>query len=98
MQQLSNEIKGQVKSVDDEGKLVSDIAIDKVAEIPHDETLTVKFGDHATIGLFPPDHEHPVGTMVATLGQSGFVEIEIVGISLSEMLGIKEGESVSLKW
>lgn len=98
MHQLSNEIMGKVESVDESGRLVSDISNDQVADIPHNESLTVKFGGHATIGLYSPDHEHPTGTMFASLGNSGFVEIEIVGINLSEMLGIKVGESVSLKW
>ncbi len=95
---LANEIKGRVSSVDESGRLVSDISIERVADAPRDESTIVKFGDHETVGLHPSDHDQPPSTMVACLGKSGFVEIEIVGISLSEMLGIKAGEPVTIKW
>jgi hypothetical protein len=36
--------------------------------------------------------------MVAKLSDSGFLEVGIVGISLSEMLGIKVGEPVKIEW
>lgn len=95
---MPNEIRGQVSSVDDAGRLISDISIAQIADAPRDESLTIKFGDHETVGLFPADHDQPPATMVASLGNSGFLEIEIVGISLSEMLGIKEGEDVVVSW
>ena len=95
---MSNEIKGQVTSIDDSGRLISDISLEQVADVPRDESTVVKFGDHETVGLFPADHDQPASTMVASLGNSGFVEIEIVGINLSEMLGIKVGEPVTVKW
>ena len=95
---MPNEIKGQVRSVDETGRLVSDISVDQVADAPRDESTIVSFGDHETVGLHPADHDQPPATMVASLGKSGFVEIEIVGISLSEMLGIQVGEPVTIKW
>ena len=95
---LANEIKGRVSSVDDSGRLVSDISIDQVADTPRDESTIVRFGDHETVGLHPAEHDQPPSTMVACLGKSGFIEIEIVGVSLSDMLGIKVGEPVTIKW
>lgn len=80
------------------GNLISDIANDQLAEVPTDENTVVKFGDHETLGIFPAEHGQPDATMVASMGQSGFLEIEIVGISLSEMLGIKAGEKISVRW
>ncbi len=95
---MANQIEGQVVSIDDSGNLITDIAIDQISDAPRDESVTIKFGDHETIGLFPSDHDQPAATMVAVLGESGFLEIQIVGISLAEMLGIKVAESVSVSW
>ena len=95
---MANSILGQVASVGDSGQLVTDIANDNVASLPSDDTVQVKFAGHETIGLYPTEHGQPDSTMVASRGASGFVEIEIVGISLSDMLGIKPGESVEVVW
>ena len=95
---MPNQIQGQVNSIDNAGRLISDIPIAEVSQAPRDDSISVKFGAHETIGLYPPNHDQPPATMVASLGSSGFVEIEIVGISLSEMLGIKAGEPVTIHW
>ena len=95
---MPNLIKGKIAQIGESGNLVTDISLDQVSGIPHDESVTVKFGDHETIGLFPATHDQPPATMVASLGKSGFVEIEIVGISLAEMLGIKVEVPVAIRW
>lgn len=95
---LNGKIKGVVASIGIQGSLITDISNEDVAEVPRDESVNVVFGDHQTIGLFETGHEQPDATMVASLGESGFVEIEIVGISLSDMLGIKPGEEVQITW
>lgn len=95
---MANQIEGQVVKIVEEGKLVTDIAVDQVSAIVGDDTVVIKFGGHETIGLFPAEHGQPVATMVASAGHSGFVEIEIVGISLAEMLGIKIDEPVAITW
>ena len=91
---MSNKIEGSVEKIGESGNLVTGISIDQVADLPADDSVTIKFGGHETHGVHPTDHEHPIGTLVASRGQSGFLEIEIVGISIAEMLGIKVGESV----
>ena len=95
---MAKRIKGTVTKIGDGGRLITDISVEQVQECPRDESLSVKFGDHETFGLFQADHDQPEATMVATLGHSGFVEIEIVGIPLAEMLGIRVGESVTIKY
>jgi S-adenosylmethionine hydrolase len=95
---LSNRIDGQVSSCSSNGNLITDIANDSVAGLVGDENISVKFGPHETIGIFPADHGEPDATLVASLGASGFVEIEIVGVSLSEMLGIRAGVEVVIAW
>lgn len=95
---LSNCINGVIASCDSAGNLVTDIPNDSVAGLVGDENVSVKFGDHETFGIFPTDHGEPDATLVASLGESGFVQIEIVGISLSDMLGIKAGVKVAIGW
>ena len=80
------------------GNLISDISNDQLADVPKDENTVVKFGEHETLGIFTEDHGQPDATMVASLGNSGFLEVEIVGINLSDMLGIKTGEKISISW
>lgn len=95
---LSNRIDGVVMSCDAEGNLITDIANDSVAGLVGDENVSIKFGPHETFGIFATDHDQPESTLVASMGPGGNVQIEIVGISLSEMLGIKEGIAVSVAW
>ncbi len=95
---MANKITGAVASIGESGNLVTDISHEQVLEVPRDESVSIKFGDHETFGLFPTDHEEPDATMVASLGSSGFVEIEIVGIPLADMLGIRVDEKVVIKW
>lgn len=95
---LTTKIEGKVASIGDHGNLITDIAIAAVADASEDETTVVKFGGHETFGIFPADHGQPESTMVASCGPSGFVEIEIVGIPLAEMLGIGVGEKVEVRW
>ena len=91
---MSTKIEGAVSSIGENGNLITDIAVDQVADLPADDSVTIKFGGHETHGVHPTDHEQPMGTLVASRGKSGFLEIEIVGISIAEMLGIKAGEAV----
>ena len=95
---MSNQIEGSVASIGDNGDLITDISIDQVANAPSDDSVRIKFGGHETLGIFPTNHDQPAATMVASLGKDGFLQIEIVGISLSEMLGIKSGTPVIVNW
>lgn len=95
---LSGVIKGKVASVNTNGDLISDISNIDTDAAPRSESTVVRFAGHETFGLFPHDHKQPAATMVAKTGASGFIEIEIVGISLSEMLGIKPGTEIEVSW
>jgi len=95
---LSNQIEGIVATCDAAGNLITDIPNDSVAGLVGDEAISVKFGGHETFGIFPGDHGEPDATLVASLGDSGCVQIAIVGISLSDMLGIKAGVAVVVAW
>ncbi len=95
---LSNQIDGTVTSCDSAGNLITDIPNDSVAGLVGDESVSIKFGPHETFGIHIQDHGQPDATLVASLGNEGFVMIEIVGISVSDMLGIKPGVNVQVAW
>ena len=95
---MSNLIAGRVASVNVQGDLVTDISIEQISHVPRDESVRRSFGGHETVGLYPDSHDQPAATLVAKLSNSGFLEIGIVGISLSAMLGINTGEPVQLEW
>lgn len=93
---LSTSIAGKVVKIGPSGSLITDIENEQLLNVPHDETTSIKFDAHSTVGIFPADAEQPMGTLVARTGESGCLEIEIVGMNLSEMLGINVGETVSV--
>ncbi len=95
---MSSNIEGSIASINESGDLVTDIPNDKIKDLPSDDSVTVTVSEHHTLGIFPPDHNEPESTLIAVFGQSGFLEIGIVGLSISDMLGIGVGESVSVTW
>ena len=93
---MANTIEGSVSQIGEAGNLITDVPVDQVSDLPADDSVSVRFGGHLTSGVHPTDHGQPVGTLVASCGASGFLEIEIVGVSVAEMLGIKKGEAVTV--
>ncbi|MCH2180540.1 MAG: adenosylmethionine-8-amino-7-oxononanoate aminotransferase [Mariniblastus sp.] len=91
-------VEGRISEIGPSGSLVTDILQEQLAGAPHDENISIEFSGHQTFGLFDLDHDQPESTMVAKIGEKGTVEIEIVGLSLSEMLGIGAGETVKVCW
>ncbi len=95
---MSIQIQGNVASIGETGSLVTDIDNEQLTQAPRDESIRIQFGGHETFGLYDANHDQPMGTLVASLGSSGHLEIEIVGISVAEMLGIRIGEAVEVGW
>ena len=93
-----NQLEGVVSELSSSGSLICDITESQLENVPRDQSLTVQFAGHETVGLYAAEHDEPMGTLVAKLNSDGFLEIEIVGISASEMLGVKASETVTLKW
>ena len=89
---------GKVVEIGDDGRLVTDINLAKVAAAVGNDEAKVAFGGHETVGLFEEKHGQPEGTMVASVGASGAVEIEIVGMDLGGMLGIGVDTEVKVQW
>ena len=91
---MANRIDGLVVSISETGGLVSDIDVKKLTGVPRDESVSVQVGGHKTIGIFGEQHGQPESTLIAILSDSGALRIELTGISISEMLGLKVGEKV----
>ena len=95
---MANSITGEVTDFGESGNLITNIQCEQLADVPRDVTTSIRFDGHETNCLYEADHDEPESTMVAYLGKSGFLEIEIVGMNLAEMLGITKGSSVSVNW
>jgi S-adenosylmethionine hydrolase len=95
---VARTIEGTVVSINQAGNLVSNITAGQLADAPRDERVTIGCGGHETNCILPPDHNEPESTLLAMIGESGTLEIGIVGMSISEMLGLKVGEKIVVKW
>lgn len=95
---MARKLEGTVVSVSESGNLVTDIPCAALADTPRDATVTIRCDEHETIGLFTSDHREPASSFLALLGESGFLELTIVGDSAQMMLSIRKGEPVVVQW
>ena len=95
---MRGRIEGTVVSITDAGSLVTDISADQLKDAPTDESVAIVCDGHETNGIFSADHDHPEATFLALIGASGKLELEIVGLSASAMLGVRGGEQVVVTW
>ena len=79
-------LTGEVVSVTAVGDLVTDISVADLVSVPHDEQVTIRCDGHATSGIFPADHDQPAMTFIAVEGESGFLELALVGDDASRFL------------
>lgn len=95
---MASKIEGTVVAVNVDGDLITDIDASQLDNVPRDETVSVQCQGHETCGIYDVNHSQPEATFVASVGNSGNLELAIVGESISAMLGIGVGASVSVKW
>ena len=91
-------IVGIVSSISESGNLVTDITADQLAAAPRDESVSIQCNDHVTNGIFEVGHEQPAMTLIALIGESNCLEMEIVGDSAQIMLGVSTGSQVEVSW
>ncbi len=91
-------IAGKVTAINAAGDLVTDIRAEAVTELVGRTDVEVRFGDHFTQGIFPRDHLEPANTLIAVVGESGFLEVGIVGVNVHEMLAIPPGQAIQIRW
>ena len=92
------QIVGIVSSISEAGNLVTDITSDQLAAAPRDERISIHCNDHVTNGVFEIGHDQPAMTLIALIGESNCLEIEIVGDSAKLMLGVSTGSQVEVCW
>lgn len=96
---MAGKIDGAVVSISETGNLVTDITAAALRDVPRQsESVTVTCDGHETLGIYGLDHKDPPMTLLALVGQSGHLELEIVGDSAKIMLGVRVGEKVTVKW
>jgi hypothetical protein len=95
---LASKIQGKVVSISDRGAAITDISVDRLVGVPRDEQVSIRCEGHITACLFPADHTEPHMTFLAVLGNSGFLELALVGDSVASFLGICPGSVVTVNW
>ena len=95
---MAQHITGKVVSVDAAGNLMTDITANQLENAPQDERIFFRCDEHETRGIFNKDHSQPELTFIAIMGDSGQVQLTIVGESANLMLGIPVGEKVFVAW
>jgi len=98
MHVVSQTIEGSIVRIGEDGNLISDISADRLAGVPTDERTLVTCDEHQTMGIFTLDHDQPPMTLIAVLGESGHLELRVVGDSARIMLGVGVGERVVVQW
>ena len=91
-------IEGTVVSISESGNLVTDIEAGRLENIPRGDSVTVRCDEHETLGIFDGEHNQPPFTLIAVIGGSGCLELEIVEDSAKIMLGVSIGEKVEVSW
>jgi hypothetical protein len=95
---MPGKIAGQIVEVSPEGNLITDIGQDQLRSVPTDLSVRVSCDEHFTRGIFPADHQEPEFTLLATVGGSGCLELQLVGENASRMLGLAIGQPVIVEW
>ena len=95
---MPGKIEGTVVAYGPSGNLVTDISNDRLAGVPQGTSVSVTCDEHETVGIFPADHQEEPCTLMAILGESGCLELTIVGESAKIMLGVLLREKVVVKW
>lgn len=95
---MPNKIQGTIIRVTDSGNLVSDIVAAQLQDVPSDDRVTIRCDEHETVRIFRAEHSEPPMTLIAVLGGSGNLELEIVGDSAQMMLGVRVGEKIEVEW
>jgi S-adenosylmethionine hydrolase len=95
---VAGKIEGTVESFGPAGNLITNITADQLLHVPRDQSVTIVCDEHETMGIFTPEHNEPAMTYLAVIGESGRLELTIVGDSARDMLGIARGTPVVVRW
>lgn len=96
--QVANRIEGEVVAVDSFGNLITNIARPSLADVPTDDSVTIRCDEHETHGIFNTYADQPPMTLIALIGSSDQLELAIVNENARAMLGVSEGAKVVVSW
>ncbi|MCA9147851.1 MAG: hypothetical protein KDA92_01065 [Planctomycetales bacterium] len=95
---LAGKIKGKVVAISSAGDAVTDISCEQLRDVPRDEQVSIQCEGHMTSCIFPADHGQPEMTFLARIGETGFLELSLVGDSVNTFLCIRPESVVTVKW
>ncbi len=95
---MADRIQGRVVSITDAGAAITDIPLDRLKDVPRDESVAIECEGHRTLRLFDQEHGQPAMTFLALLGPSGFLELHLTEDSVATFLGITLGSEVTIRW
>ena len=95
---MSGKIDGTIVAINTCGDLVTDITAQQLEFAPRDERVRIECDEHETNGIFAPGHQQPESTFLALIDADGRLALQIVGLSASELLGIRVGQPVTVQW
>ena len=95
---MAGHLQGKIVAVGPSGSLITDLTAEMLQRVPRNGAVRIQCDEHVTYGIHAPGHKQPPRTLVAVIGPSGSLELEIVGESAHEILGISVGQSVDVSW
>ena len=95
---MAGKIEGKIAAYGPTGNLVTDIPHDRLKAVPAGDGVKITCDEHETIGIYPAGHQEEPSTLMAILGESGCLELTIVGDRAKAMLGVRLGEKIVVKW
>lgn len=96
---VASKIKGTVVEVSESGDLITDIGMEKLAEVKRSpETKIIVDEEHETFGIFDANHNQPAMTLIAIAEQQKPLRLHLVDDSAAMMLGVRKGASVEVLW
>ncbi len=95
---LAGKIQGKVVAISSQGDAVTDISSEQLRNVPTNEQVSIQCEGHVTSCIFPAEHGQPEMTFLARIGESGFLELSLVGDSVNTFLGIHAESPVTVKW
>ena len=95
---MSGLLEGEVVSIAKNGNFVTNFTAEQLSDVPRGDETRVACDEYETLNIFPAEHGQPDSTFLAMIGESGFLELGIVGIPAADMLEIKVGDKVKIQW
>ncbi len=94
----NDKIRGEVMAIDSFGNLITNILHAHLAGKPDDSRACIACGIYETFGIYQSYGGHDPGMLVALLGDSGRLELAVVGDNAAERTGVSIGTAVTVAW